>query len=178
MHRVLDAPFLELLWDFPADQGSTFLPAFTCRYYRGLCGDRPAWILPYLCEQGQFNMQPPRAECDLRELTVFTNGCIPAQGRWQQNADTPDIGKLEPGERRMPAHMESAVGVFRAMMEDHLPLDIVIEPDLEDAETLQQYKVRIVPNAACLSDKATATIRALVNADGGQVAMHESSICY
>ena len=235
MHRVLDAPFLELLWDFPADQGSNLLPAFTCRYYRGLCGDRPAWILPYLCEQGQFNMQPPRAECDLREMTVLTNGCIPAQGRWQQNADTPlahlnalveerepftrdarslkwaamfvgessrllyglpgartevplgawigsgvdtpDIGKLEPGERRMPAHMESAVGVFRAMMEDHLPLDIVIEPDLEDPETLQQYKVLILPNAACLSDKATATIRAFVKAGGGLVAMHESSIC-
>ena len=32
----------------------------------------------------------------------------------------------------MPAHMESAVGVFRAMMEDHLPLDIIIEPDVED----------------------------------------------
>src|SRR5436305_1394651 len=49
MHRVLDAPFLELLWDFPPDQSSNLLPAFTCRYYRGLCGDRPAWILPYLC---------------------------------------------------------------------------------------------------------------------------------
>jgi hypothetical protein len=87
MHRVLDAPFLELLWDFPPDQGSNLLPAFTCRYYRGLTGDRPAWVLPYLCEQGQFNMQPPRAECDLREMTVLTNGCIPAQGHWQQNAD-------------------------------------------------------------------------------------------
>ena len=235
MHRVLDAPFLELLWDFPADQGSNLLPAFTCRYYRGLTGDRPAWILPYLCEQGQFNMQPPRAECEVREMTVVTNGCIPAQGRWQQNADTPladlnalvaerepftrdarslkwaamfvgessrllyglpgartevplgawigsgvdtpDIGKLEPGERRMPAHMESAVGVFRAMMEDHLPLDIIIEPDLEDAATLGQYKVLILPNAACLSDKATATIRAFVQGGGGLVAMHESSIC-
>ena len=27
MHRVLDAPFLELLWDFPPDQGSNLLPA-------------------------------------------------------------------------------------------------------------------------------------------------------
>src|SRR6266576_3929750 len=87
MHRVLDAPFLELLWDFPSDQASNLLPAFTCRYYRGLCGDRPAWILPYLCEQGQFNAQPPPAECDLREFTVLTNGCIPAQGHWQQSAD-------------------------------------------------------------------------------------------
>ena len=87
MHRVLDAPFLELFWDFPPDQGSNLLPAFTCRYYRGLTGDRPAWILPYLCEQGQFNMQPPRAECDVREMTVLTNGCLVAQGYWQQNAE-------------------------------------------------------------------------------------------
>ena len=53
----------------------------------------------------------------------------------------------------MPAHMESAVGVFRAMMEDHLPLDIIIEPDVEDAKTLGQYKVLILPNAACLSGR-------------------------
>ncbi len=235
MHRVLDAPFLELLWDFPPDQGSNLLPSFTVRYYRGLTGDRPAWILPYLCEQGQFNMQPPLAECDLREMTVLANGCLVAQGHWQQNAgtplshfnqqlaerepftrgarslkwaamfvgessrllyglpgartevplgswigsgvDTPDIGRLAPGERRMPAHMESAVGVFRAMMEDHLPLDIVIEPDVEDLETLGKYKVLILPNAACLGDKALKTIRSFVKAGGGLLALHESSIC-
>jgi hypothetical protein len=235
MHRVLDAPFLELFWDFPADQGSNLLPAFTCRYYRGLTGDRPAWILPYLCEQGQFNMQPPRAECDLREMTVLTNGCLVGQGHWQQNegaslahfnkvieerepfthdakslkwaamlvgessrllyglpgartevplgswlgsgVDTPDIGKLAPGERRMPAHMESSVGVFRALMEDHLPLDIVIEQDVEHLDTLRQYQVLILPNAACLSTKALATIRAFVQDGGGLVAMHESSLC-
>ena len=235
MHRVLDAPFLELFWDFPPDQGSNLLPSFTCRYYRGLTGDRPAWILPYLCEQGQFNMQPPRAECDVREMTVLTNGCLVAQGYWQQNdetplahfnsmlaerepftkdshslkwaamlvgessrllyglpgartevplgswigsgVDTPDRGRLVPGERRMPAHMESAVGVFRALMEDHLPLDILIEPDVEDAAALAQYKVLILPNAACLSSKALATVRAYVKAGGGLVAMHESSLC-
>ena len=234
MHRVLDAPFLELLWDFPPDQGSNLLAAFTCRYYRGLCGDRPAWILPYLCEQGQFNAQPPLAECELREMTVLANGCIPAQGHWQQSADaslahfnqmikerepftrkakslkwaamlvgessrllygiigrgtevplgawigsgvdTPDIGKLAPGERRMPAHMESAVGVFRAMMEDHLPLDILIEPDVENLATLSQYKVLILPNAACLSEKAAAAIREFVRAGGGIVSLHESSL--
>lgn len=235
MHRELDAPFVELLWDFPPDQGSNLLPAFTCRYYRGLTGDSPAWMLPYLCEQGQFNMQPPLAECEVREMTVLTNGCLVAQGYWQQNADTPlshfskmlgerepftrqakslkwaamlvgessrllygipgarlevplgswigsgvdtpDIGKLAPGERRMPAHMESAVGVFRAMMEDHLPLDIIIEPDVENAKTLSQYKVLILPNAACLSDKAISNIREFVANGGGLVALHESSIC-
>ncbi len=235
VHRVLDAPFLELFWDFPPDQGSNLLPAFTCRYYRGLTGDRPAWILPYLCEQGQFNMQPPLAECELRELTVLTNGCLVAQGYWQQNdetslgqlnkliadrepftrgakslkwaamlvgessrllyglsgartevplgawigsgVDTPDRGKLVAGERRMPAHMESAVGVFRAMMEDHLPLDMIVEQDVENPTTLRQYKVLILPNAACLSAKALEAIRGFVDEGGGLVAMHESSLC-
>ena len=168
-------------------------------------------------------------------MTVLTNGCIPAQGYWQQNADaslahfnqlaeerepftrdakslkwaamlvgessrllyglpgartevplgawlgsgvdTPDIGTLAPGERRMPAHMESAVGVFRAMMEDHLPLDIIIEPDVENADTLRQYKVLILPNAACLSDEGERDDPAFVKAGGGLVAMHESSLC-
>lgn len=235
MHRVLDAPSLELLWDFPPDQGSNLLPAFTCRYYRGLTGDSPAWVLPYLCEQGQFSMQPPLAECDLRNMTVLTNGCLVATGIWAQSnvatlahfnttleerepftrgakslkwaamlvgessrllyglpgartevplgkwlgsgVDTPDIGRLAPGERRMPAHMESAVGVFHAMMQDHLPLDIIIEPDVENLETLRQYKVLILPNAACLSQKANDTIREFVKEGGGLVAMHESSIC-
>src|SRR4029079_19422829 len=81
-------------------------------------------------------------------------------GAWiGSGVDTPDIGKLAPGERRMPAHMESAVGGFRAMMEAHLPLDILIEPDVENPATLSQYKVLILPNAACLSEKAAATMR-------------------
>jgi Trehalose utilisation len=234
MHRVLDAPFLELLWDFPPDQGSNLLPSFTVRYYRGLTGDRPAWILPYLCEQGQFGMQAPAAECDLRNMTVITNGCLAAQGMWQQSSeatlkgfnrqieeretytagakslkwaalfvgessrllyglsgvsnevpignwmgsgvDSVKMGAALPSERRMPAHMESAVGVFRAMMEDHLPLDVIIEPDLERYETLKQYKVLILPNAACLSDRMNENITRFVKEGGGLVALHEASV--
>jgi uncharacterized membrane protein len=234
MHRALDAPFLELLWDFPPDQGSNLLPSFTVRYYRGLTGDRPAWILPYLCEQGQFGMQAPAAECDLRNMTVITNGCLAAQGLWQQSneatlkdfnrqiaereaytagakslkwaamfvgessrllyglsgirnevpignwmgsgVDSVRMGASLPGERRMPAHMESAVGVFRAMMEDHLPLDIIIEPDLESFETLKQYKVLVLPNSACLTDRMNENITRFVKEGGGLVAMHEASL--
>ena len=77
----------------------------------------------------------------------------------------------------MPAHMESAVGVFRAMMEDHLPLDIVIEPDVENLDTLRKYKVLVLPNAACLSQRALDAIRIFIREGGGLVAMHESSLC-
>ncbi len=116
VHRTLDAPFLELFWDFPADQGSNLLPAFTCRYYRGLTGDRPAWILPYLCEQGQFNMQPPRAECDVREMTVLTNGCLVAQGYWQQNEEASLAHFNKQLELREPFTRESKSLKWAAML--------------------------------------------------------------
>ena len=90
--------------------------------------------------------------------------------------DSVKMGAAFPSERRMPAHMESAVGVFRAMMEDHLPLDVIIEPDLEHYETLQQYKVLILPNAACLSDRMNENIARFVKEGGGLVALHEASI--
>jgi hypothetical protein len=62
------------------------------------------------------------------------------------------------------------------MMEDHLPLDVLIEPDVENLQTLSQYKVLILPNAACISDKAARTIRDFVHAGGGLVSLHESSL--
>mgnify|MGYP003300211727 CR=1 FL=1 len=63
------------------------------------------------------------------------------------------LAAIYPDEPAPVADIEGAlaIGVFRAMMEDHLPLDIVIEPDVENPETLRPYKVLILPNAACLS---------------------------
>lgn len=234
-NRLLDAPMVELFWDFPPDQGTNLLPSFTVRYYRGLAGDRPPVMLPYYCTQGQMNMQPPQVECDFRTLTVLANGALAVQGAWQRNRDFPvghylklirerepwtagakslkwaallvsessrllygvpgkrsevpignwigsgvdtqDVSKLPPGERRLPAHMESAVGVFRAAMEDHLPLDFIVEQDVEEKGPLGRYQVLILPNAACLSEAAIRNVREFVNAGGGLVAMQESSLC-
>ena len=54
-------------------------------------------------------------------------------GSWiGSGVDSPDVTGLPPGERRLPAHMESSVGMFRAAMEDHLPLDIITEQDVEE----------------------------------------------
>ena len=231
-NRLLSAPIVELFWDFPPDQGSNLLPSFVVRYYRGLTGERPVWMLPYYCTQGQQPMVAPPVECAFRLLTVITNGGRAAQGMWQNNnslppdyytklikerapyttraksvkwaamlvsessrlmyqtparsvlgnwwigsgVDTPDISKIPPGERRLPYHMESAVGVFRAALEEHLPLDIITEADVEDGEVLDQYKVLILPNAAGISDRALDSIREFVGKGGGLVALHESSL--
>ena len=235
-NRLLDAPFLELFWDFPPDQGSNLLPSFTVRYSRGLAGDRPPYMLAYYCTQGQMAMQPPQVECDFRLFTVLANGALAAQADWQRSrqhplghsislirqrepwtvdakslkwaallvsessrllygvpgrrsevplgkwigsgVDTPDVSGLPPGERRLPAHLESAVGVFRAAMEDHLPLDIITEQDVEESGgAMGQYRVLILANAACLSDAALNQIDRFVRAGGGLVALHESSLC-
>ncbi len=72
--------------------------------------------------------------------------------------------------------MESAVGVFRAAEEEHLPLDIITDADVADQAFLAQYKLLVLPNAACLSDKAVASIRKFVAKGGGLVAMQESSL--
>ncbi len=231
-NRLLSAPIVELFWDFPPDQGNGLLPSFVVRYYRGLTAERPVWMLPYYCTQGQQPAVAPPVECAYRLLTVITNGGRAAQGKWQNNnglpqdyytklikdrapytekakstkwaamfvsessrlmynvparsalgnwwigsgVDTPDIGKIPPSERRLPYHMESAIGVFRAALEEHLPLDIITEQDVEDGDRLNEYKVLIMPNTACVSDKAARKIKSFVERGGGLVAMHESSL--
>ena len=231
-NRLLSAPIVELLWDFPSDQGNSLLPSFTVRYYRGLTAERPVWMLPYYCTQGQQAAVAPPVECAFRLLTVLTNGARAAQGAWQNNhslpadyytslikerepyttkatsikwaamfvsessrlmyqvparsalsnwwigsgVDTPDISLIPPSERRLPYHMESAVGVFRAAQEEHLPLDMITEQDVEDGDRLNLYKVLILPNTACISEKGLESIRKFVQNGGGLVAMQESSL--
>nr|CAA9276770.1 hypothetical protein AVDCRST_MAG63-3344 [uncultured Armatimonadetes bacterium] len=237
VNRLLDAPILELFWDFPPDQGSNLLPSFTVRYHRGLTAERPVFMLPYFATQGQQPMLAPPVECDVRVLTVLTNGGRVAQSSHQQGAadplallnrhtemirarepwttnaeslkwaamvvgessrllygipgrrseigagqwigsgvDTPDAAPVPAGERRLPAHMESALGVFRAANEERLPLDILTEQDVEEGVRLGRYRVLILPNAACLSDAANEHIRAFVAGGGGLLALHESAL--
>ena len=105
-----------------------------------------------------------------------THGTLKEDARVGSGVDTADNSKVAPADRRIPAHMESAVGTFRAAQEEHLPLDIIIDADLEDNDFLSQYKVLVLPNAACLSDKAMANLRNFVKNGGGLLATHETSM--
>ncbi len=231
---MVDAPVLELFWDFPPDQGTNLLPSFTARFYRGFCEERPVWMHTYFRSQGQQQAVTPRVESEFRMLTAITNGVIPSVAYWLTDKSTPPkhyldlikkrepwtkgatsikhaallmsensrlfygvtgavlasagpfIGSgvdskieshLSPGERRMPAHVEAAIGFFRALNEAHIPVDIISDRILEqEPERLAEYTVLILPDAACLSDQTMANIRRFVERGGGLVATHLSSL--
>ena len=90
--------------------------------------------------------------------------------------DSIDLSRTIPSLRRLPAHLESAIGMFRACMESHLPLDFISDLTLEQDNALEQYKVLALPDAACLSEKALANIRRFVQNGGGLVATQNSSL--
>jgi len=63
-------------------------------------------------------------------------------------------------------------GACRALIEDHVPYDIVVDLD---EDTIAGYQVLVLPNTACLSAEEVETIRAFVRAGGGLVCTGETS---
>jgi hypothetical protein len=76
----------------------------------------------------------------------------------------------------MERWLSHALGVFRVAMEEHFPLTLVTEQDLTP-ESLQRFRVLVLPNAACLSDEQAETVRRYVLGGGGLVATCETSLC-
>jgi hypothetical protein len=67
-------------------------------------------------------------------------------------------------------------GAFRAALEEHLPLDLVNDWDLEP-QKLGKYRVLVLPGAAALSDAQAEAVRRFVRGGGGLVATCETSLC-
>jgi hypothetical protein len=67
-------------------------------------------------------------------------------------------------------------GAFRAATEEHLPLTLINDWDL-DAAALARYAVVVLPNVAALSDAQAAAVREYVRKGGGLVATGETSLC-
>jgi hypothetical protein len=72
-------------------------------------------------------------------------------------------------------YLANVFGTFRACVEEHLPTAVVNDWDLSP-EGLAGYAVLILPNAACLSDRQAAAVRAFVEAGGGLVASLDTSL--
>jgi hypothetical protein len=72
-------------------------------------------------------------------------------------------------------YLANLLGVFRACVEEHLPVNLINDWNLTP-EDLAKYKVLILPNAACLDDRQVKAIDGFVRAGGGLVASLDSSL--
>ncbi|MEJ7684456.1 MAG: beta-galactosidase trimerization domain-containing protein [Segetibacter sp.] len=70
---------------------------------------------------------------------------------------------------------EHALGMYHALVEDHMPFDMVNEK-LLDAEHLKPYKLLVLPNIAALSHAQCDQLRKFAEGGGSLVATFETSL--
>lgn len=72
-------------------------------------------------------------------------------------------------------YLASVFGTFRASVEEHLPVTVINDWNL-DSKDLSRYRVLILPNAACLDDAQVAAVEQFVRNGGGLVASLDTSL--
>ncbi|WP_431215836.1 alpha-amylase family protein [Puia sp. P3] len=70
---------------------------------------------------------------------------------------------------------EHALGVYQALVEEHLPFEMVNDK-LLDRDHLKPFRLLILPNIAALSDSQCRQLRDFVNAGGSLLATFETSL--
>lgn len=73
-------------------------------------------------------------------------------------------------------YLANVFGTYRAILEEHLPVTVTCDWNL-NAEELAKQKVLVLPNAASLSDEQCQAIREYVQNGGGLVASLDASLC-
>ncbi len=72
-------------------------------------------------------------------------------------------------------YMANVFGTFRAAVEEHLPVAVVNDWNL-NPDDLARYQVLILPNTACLDERQVAAIERFVREGGGLVASLDTSL--
>lgn len=72
-------------------------------------------------------------------------------------------------------YMANVLGTFRAAVEEHLPLTVINDWNLNEAD-LARYKLLVLSNSACLDERQLAAIEEFVKAGGGLVASLDASL--
>ncbi len=72
-------------------------------------------------------------------------------------------------------YMANVLGAFRAMVEEHLPVTVINDWNL-NPQDLADYQVLILPNTACLDQTQLSAIRGFVRDGGGLVASLDTSL--
>ncbi len=196
---AVDIPSVELYWDVPGDP---LYQQFVFAFMQGISRERGAsvWIQP--SEHGISGISSP-VEIQLRGLECLPWGVTPefieSTGReeyyklhvanikereeWLKNSEAvPYVGIVASEQTRtlyaqaaLPVYFSHTLGAFRAFMEKHIPVRILTEQDLEDAN-LRGVRVLVLPNVACMSDRAAEVVRRFVKAGGGLIASFETSL--
>jgi hypothetical protein len=73
-------------------------------------------------------------------------------------------------------YLANVFGVFRAAIEEHLPLTLINDWNLTDAD-LAKYKVLVLANTASLDLKQCEAVRRFVQNGGGLIASLDASLC-
>jgi hypothetical protein len=205
LNRLFDLAMQEW-WLDESNLGASIAPAFGAAYLRAVTGGRPCASEPYLMSRGKpygtdsFPAHERRTRC----LLAVTNGNVLAESfGWAGHevaADFREIARHERYLRRTESLPWSALlvseqtrqfyaykdianrflphvfGAFRAVTEEHLPVVLINDWDL-DAGQLARYAVVVLANAAALSDCQVAALCAYVHEGGGLVATGETSLC-
>lgn len=72
-------------------------------------------------------------------------------------------------------YMSHVFGTFRAAIEEHLPITIINDWNLNESD-LSEYELLVLPNTACLDMEQANAIREFVRNGGGLVASLDSSL--
>lgn len=78
--------------------------------------------------------------------------------------------------REHPNHYVDEVrGFYYALIHSHIPVEFISDRDLENGKVLDQYRLVILANTACMSDKAIENIKRFVENGGKILATYSTS---
>lgn len=196
---AVDVSSVEFYWDVPGDP---LYHQFGCAFMQDITEERGAtvWIQP--SEFGISGISSP-VEIQLRGLECIGWGVYPefvestgreeyqrmncenlkARDKWLvKSKAVPYIGIFASEQTRnlfsrgaLPLYFGHTLGAFRSISEKHWPVRILNEYDIE-AGDLRGVRVLVMPDVACLSDRACEVVRRFVKNGGGLVATFETSL--
>lgn len=198
--NAVDLPSIEQYWDTPGDAlNQQFIAAFTEGVSRGR--GATVWAQPRahgtegLAPEVEFRLRyllgatwgvytefvEPTGRKDYLDMWV---GDMKSREEWMRRSEPlPWIGVVASEQTKMyygrlsplTNYFSHTLGAFKALVESHRPVRVLTEYDLEEGN-LGGVKVLVLPNVACMSDRAAEVVRRFVNDGGGLVATYETSL--
>jgi hypothetical protein len=205
LNRLFDLPMQEW-WLDETNFGGSLIPALGAAYLRATTGGRPCASEPYLMSRGNpYGTDSfPAHERLTRCLLAVASGNVLAESLgWPGHdvaADFAAVTRRAPYLTRTEAlpwaallvseqtrqfyayqdildrFLPPVVGAFRTATEEHLPLTLINDWDI-DVRALARFATVVLPAAAAVSDAQVGALRHYVAQGGGLVVTGETSLC-